>query len=462
MSKKNYLLSTLVLAGLITGCAKERAFEETYKSSENGGFIAKASINTDSEFLFITNSQGVPRYTTAMAPFVQGNERVIKFKFEKDELIAYKMEENPSFTDKEQNNKPILRIPVSYHSFRCALNSNDECTNEEEENTELEWFQKDKFVADFGSLEMLEADSIDLPSTSDSCYAHIKDKLIKDSLKITNTDLNFVVEKTYQYSDSQGCRENLMYNVETWEEYKNELEKNAGAINVRVSYSFARLDSIASPKYQVVDYPVDDHKLFGFFKTSETFKNDDNRDDVRYVMNRWNPERKVIDYYLSDEFDKKTTYDSEGKIVVLGNEYLKEASFFAFDRMNQALKRAGVDVYLKLHAPAGKSPGDLRNTMVVLIEDIASNLLGYGPTVANPRTGEIVKAHTNMYKGSLESFAPHTYDSIVFLEKSLKKKRMKLHFLQQRQKSHLECLDQFLRNQLQLQEQLQYKTYLTF
>ncbi|EQC44352.1 zinc-dependent metalloprotease [Bacteriovorax sp. Seq25_V] len=423
MSKKNYLLSTLVLAGLITGCAKEREFEEVFKSSENGGLQAKASIDTEAEFLYVPTSQGVPRYTTAMAPFVQGKERIIKFKFEEDAIVAYQMEKDPSFTDNTLNNKPILKIPVSYHAYRCRLNSNDECTNEEEENSELEWFQKDKFVANFAGTQLLEADSLELPSSGDSCFMPIGDRLLKDTLEITKTDLNFTIEKTYKFIDTPSCYENLMYNVETWQQYKQQLEDNAGAINVRVHYSFAKLDSIASPNYEKVNYPVDDHKLFGFFTTEEKIKNDDMRTDYTFVMNRWNPERKVIDYHLSDEFNKKTTYDENGKIVTLGNEYLKEATYYAFDRMNKAMARDGVNLFLKLHEPSGKSPGSLRNTMIVLIEDIASGLLGYGPTVANPRTGEIVKGHTNMYKGSLESFAPYTYDSIVWLERELEREK---------------------------------------
>lgn len=414
MTKKHYLLSTIILAGLVAGCAKDREFDELYKETGEAGVRAKSELNTEAEFLYVPTSQGVPRFTKAMAPFVQGKERIIKFKFEEEAIVAYQMEKNPSYTDNTLNNKPILKIPVEYKKFRCALNDNDECTNKEEENTELEWFQKDKFIADYANVEVLEADSLDLPSSADPCFSPIGDKLVKESLKLTKTDLNFTIEKTYQFSNSPSCINDLWYSSNGYQDFLKQLDKTGGAFKTRVHYSFARLDSIASKNYVAIDYPVEDHGIFGFFTTSEEYKNANGQNVDRFVLNRWNPEKKVIQYFLSDEFSKPE------------NKYLKDASYFAFERMNQSLKKGGVDLQLQLNEPAGKNPGDLRNTMIVLIEDIASGLLGYGPTVANPRTGEIIKGHTNMYKGSLESFAPYTYDSIVFLENKIKNAEEKL------------------------------------
>lgn len=411
MSKNHYLLSTLIFASLLASCAKEREYDELYKESGEAGVRAKSELDTSSDFLYVPSSQGVPRFTEAMAPFVQGKERIIKFKFEEDGIVAYEMEKNPSLADNTLNNKPILKIPVDYKKYKCAENDNKECTNREEEDNELEWFQKDKFVADYAGIEVLEADSLDLPDSTDPCFYPVSNKLLKETLKLSKTDLNFTIEKTYKFSNSPGCIENLWYNSDSYEQFVKSLDNNGGAFKTKVHYSFAKLSSIASSDYKKIDYPLEDHSIFGFFKSSEEFKNANSQKVDRYVVNRWNPNKKVIDYYLSDEFDKPE------------NKYLKDASYFAFDRMNQSLKRGGVDLQLKLHEPAGKIPGDLRNTMVVLIEDIASSLLGYGPSVSNPRTGEIVQAHTNMYKGSLESYAPYTYDSIVFLERELNKEK---------------------------------------
>ncbi len=407
MKNKNYLLTSLIIAGLVASCAKERELDTVYKAPE---LESKSAINTEAEFLYVPTSQGVPRFTKAMAPFVQGREKIVKFKFEEEGIVAYEMEENETFQDNTLNNKPILTIPVTYKSYRCAENADDECTNREEENNELEWFQKDNFVPKFESVKVLEADSIGLPENEDPCYSLQSTKLV--DYNVSKTDVNFEIEKTYKFSNTPACINQLWYSSGSeYDKFLEGLEDN-GAFNTRVFFSFAKLDTIASNNYKEVDYPIAEHSTFGFFKTKERTKNDFGQTERTYKLNRWNPAKSVVDYHLSDEFDKKE------------NAYLKEATIFAFNRMNKMLENNKVNLRLKLHMPSGKKPGNLRNTMVVLIEDLASGLLGYGPTVANPRTGEILKGHVNMYKGSLESIAPSSYDSIVHLEKQMKKEAM--------------------------------------
>ncbi|MGE0615828.1 MAG: zinc-dependent metalloprotease, partial [Bacteriovoracia bacterium] len=58
--------------------------------------------------------------------------------------------------------------------------------------------------------------------------------------------------------------------------------------------------------------------------------------------------------------------------------------------------------------------GDLRTNAHVLVEDpIAGGLLGYGPTIADPLTGEIIHGRVVMYYGNLVKYIKLTYDDIV-------------------------------------------------
>ena len=395
MKKLNgWLLTSLMLVS----CAKERPFEEVYKDPL---IASKASIDTNAEFLYVPNSQGVPRFTSAMAPFVQGKEKIVKFSFKESGLVAYQMDESTEFSDNPLNNKPVLTIPVTYKSFRCRENSNDECTNAEEENTELQWFEKDRFIPTFEKVQIHEADSVGLPDSNDSCFFERDTRLVHR--EVTAEVINFELEKTYEFSKSPGCIEQLWYNSDSYDDFLDQLDDN-GAFHARIFFSFVKLDTITDKKYEKIDYPVADQGLFGFFKTSIREKNVNRETEKKFLMNRWSPNKDVVDYYLSDEFAKPE------------NEYLKRATHFAFDRMNKTLEKGGVKLKLKLHDADNRKAGDLRNSMIVLIEDLASPLLGYGPTVANPRTGEIIQGHVNMYKGSLESYAPYTYDSLRFLE----------------------------------------------
>tara|TARA_R110002072_G_scaffold64203_11_gene160020 strand:+ start:602 stop:4744 length:4143 start_codon:yes stop_codon:yes gene_type:complete len=396
------MLATVLLAG----CAKKREFETVYKDPQ---IATKSVISEGAEFLYVPTSLGVPRFTEGQAPFVQGSERIVRFKFTEEGLVALEMEKDKRYADNDLNNKPIMTIPLEYKAFRCSENSNKECTNKEEENTEVEWNEKTHFVPDFTSISIHEADSVGLPSNDSSCFVKSGTKLV--DYELNSEVLNVELENTYEYSKSPGCIEQLFSSINTWRDFERFFEKNE-SFNSRQFYSFVRLDKIASPNFKPIEYPLKDQTVFGFFKTRETAKNVDQNEEDKYLVNKWDTQdgQKPIVYHLSYEFIKPQ------------NKYLLDATIKAFDRMNEALEKNNVKMKLELKVPKNKAeaknPGDLRNSMVVLIEDLASGLLGYGPSVANPRTGEIVKAHTNMYKGSLESMAKRVYDGIVELQQA--------------------------------------------
>ncbi|MFN7905801.1 MAG: zinc-dependent metalloprotease, partial [Pseudobdellovibrionaceae bacterium] len=95
------------------------------------------------------------------------------------------------------------------------------------------------------------------------------------------------------------------------------------------------------------------------------------------------------------------------------NSELKRLSYVSVERMNQGLKASGSKMQIRLNEPQGKIPGDIRNSMIVLVEDpFASGPLGYGPQTEDPITGEIISARTIMYKSALDQFAKVSYDML--------------------------------------------------
>ena len=66
----------------------------------------------------------------------------------------------------------------------------------------------------------------------------------------------------------------------------------------------------------------------------------------------------------------------------------------------------------------GRSLGDIRNSSIVLIEDpVASSVIGYGPQVEDPITGEIISARTIMFLGTIKTYIKDRYNEIVELKK---------------------------------------------
>ena len=234
-----------------------------------------------------------------------------------------------------------------------------------------------------------------LAPDASSCISEAGNKLVSHTIEAGA--INIVVEKTFTTSSSWLCS--------MWNYFDDKLSNST--FTVDFSYSIVALDQLATPGYEAVNYPIPDHDEFGFFKNEEKIL-DDNFDSLRktekYLLNRWSPNRanNELVYHLSDSFNK-----SENKL-------LKEASYEAFKIMNKGFAKAGIPFQLKLEEPSGKNPGDLRNTMLVLVDDPLDNgLLGYGPSVSNPLTGEIVQAHTNMYSGVLKGMTRRVWEAAV-------------------------------------------------
>ena len=128
---------------------------------------------------------------------------------------------------------------------------------------------------------------------------------------------------------------------------------------------------------------------------------------IVFILAEREPPRRV-DYHLSQNFNRPE------------NLYLRNATHEAVKRVNDALKQADAHLQLNLvHTEQGeqeKASGDLRyNTIILIDEPLSNGLLGYGPSVSNPHTGEILQAHTNMYSGVLKSTVRRTYLAMMRL-----------------------------------------------
>ena len=358
----------------------------------------------NTEFLFLASTLETPRKVTSQAPFFQGDPVIVKLRFEEDALVAYREEQDFRFNDNPLNDSAIFEIPVKHIDFRCAENDQGECTNKEEENTEISWKDKRFFIPDFDKMRLKGLNVLDLIN-DDFCFAESASKVLKTEMN--KNVINVEVEKTYEAKDSFICKLLHYYEIGSY-------SLDRPSFKTRFFYSLVRMNQIASPDYQAVNYPIGDHQKFGFFKDKivrlkEGF--DKQRPKTTFKLNRWNPKRGVIEYHLSDTFNKPE------------NLYLKEATYKAIEGINKSLDMANTKLQIKLiDAPSKekeKKSGDLRYSTIILIDEPLDNgLLGYGPSVSNPRTGEIVQAHTNMYSGVLRSGVRRTYNAMVRLSKT--------------------------------------------
>lgn len=364
-------------------------------------------FDLDSEYLYITMTHGTPREVVAADPFYQGNEKLVHLRFTKEGLEVYEKDRDDRFRDNALNEKPVLLIPGVYEDYKCREDNNGNCTSGIEYDNDLTWDQKRLFAPTFEALQVKEINTLDVfTAEADPCL--IPNGTALASYEVKKGVINIELEKTYKMSKSWRCIAELYFaDTDAYSGFSN------GGFKVRFNYSIVRLKDLASPDYEPVQYPIADHDEFGFFKNYErklgnTF--DPSRTDQKYLLNRWNPKKKVITYYLSDTYN-----EPEQKLI-------KEASYKVFDGLNIALKKANAGIQLKLEEPSGKLSGDIRHNVLQLITDPLSNgLLGYAPTVTNPYTGEILQGHVNMYSGVIRTMSRRVWEGMVDLTETEKK-----------------------------------------
>lgn len=377
----------------VLSCAKDKELETVYRTAET---IEKSSlVSTDDLYIYVPSTLQVPRAQSDARAFFQGDEKLVKFKYSEKNLEIFELDSDARFSNNELNSSPVITIPVVYKDYKCIENAQKECSQKEEENNETDWSNKRFVLPSYSDLKINEVNTLDLISVDPSCANLSNTKLI--NYEINSNTLNIELERTYQTSSAMHC----IYPL-----YANDQLANA-SFKVRYFYSFVKLKSVASADFKPFIYEKEDQRTFGFFKTEIKKLNkfyDFARIEKQYLANHWNPNRKSIDFYLDPKF-----YNEENKGLLTATEE-------SFQSINDGLSKAGVKFQIKIAGKAANSSGDIRYSSINLLDEPqASGLLGYGPSITNPLTGEIVQAHINMYSGVLTQTIRSTYESMVDL-----------------------------------------------
>lgn len=159
----------------------------------------------------------------------------------------------------------------------------------------------------------------------------------------------------------------------------------------RLKYSMRRIRNAQS--YLPRRYTREDARKFGFFaseKTSvtnfEKYRKEDFEKNV--YINRFNPDVKTIVYHFTDS----------------SPDWLRGLGRTAVAGWNQAFQAAGTGITIQLDESFDVKLGDIRYNSINLIDSLSeSNLLGFGPSVTDPFTGEIIAATTNVHIASVRS-----------------------------------------------------------
>lgn len=376
----------MVLMLLVVGCVKDKPTKEVLKYQVE----SKDVIDESADYLYVPSVVTSPRSQAATRPHWQGEAKLVRLKLAENALRIYEVDADSRFRENVNNQKPVLEIPITHKDFKCAEDSYGDCTNQEQENSEVTWDKKRYFVPDFNKVSYQEVNFLPIEITNlfGNCYQELATEFV--GYKLEKEAINFEVEKTFKSN----------INCLSYLESLSDI-----SFSVRYHYSVTRLDRLASADYKAFSYSRAEEVTFGYFTTREHFLDVDNNDtegSEKFYLNRWNPTKKIT-YHMNAPFNKPE------------NKVLKQATIDAVKSINRSLEQTGSEVRIDLKDPVeGMQVGDLRNNMIVMVEDPQnSGIIGYGPSVTNPLTGEIVNARTVMYLGNIKAFLKWTYDEVI-------------------------------------------------
>ena len=391
MLRKTFVALAIGLA--LVGCgAKDEPYKEVKRAPEERAW--KAFDNSDL-WLYVPSTGDAPRYASNMDPFFQGEEKVVQLRFVDGAMRVMEVDQDKTSTEQDSrwnDVAPVLEIPGRYSDYRCALDKYNECTNQEEENNDanVAWDKKRYFIPDFKNIRDIEVNTNQVWFHDDRVRETGSPRVVRWEMDADQGVINVEVERTFTVTP-----ENL-----------TELS-SSNSFTTSFYYSLVKLDKLATKSYQPIRYNVDEQSEFGFF-TSDFSKLDNqgmpSDGSNRSYLNRFDPHKSTIDYYLSDTFFKPE------------NKLFLDETLSTIALLNRSLQGTGVPALRIVNpdAAAGRMVGDLRNNMINLIDrPLANGLLGYGPSVANPLTGEIVQAHVNQYSGVIKTTVPRVWNNLA-------------------------------------------------
>ncbi|MCK6572089.1 zinc-dependent metalloprotease [Myxococcota bacterium] len=391
-------------------------------------------------------------------PGLEGDPKLVKFRFRDNALqivSADRLQEDRAADPDDDlattEGNVLLEFSGQHVDVKLRESLDGERTNYLEENTELPWQSRQKFRVDFSTSSLdpitnaawfygellswcastvtthyvpdsfswektcapdeveaeysarrakYEAACEGLETGSDACKT-ARQAILDTPAKCSETgteELGFEVEVTYQLTVTGGCYDMIM------------LATGTGTSTIRYRFSFHRPKTGESttgadgtetfvPSYEAEEIGEKDivNKKYGVFQVLNLFRDHDTGlFSAKALAKRWNPAREEpVVFYFHPGFPPEYKSMFADDIAKATNDILEKAGA----KMRIAFREWDDGGVKRRH-------GDMRYSFANWHHDIDTTLglLGYGPSTADPRTGEVFSATMNLYNVGLDIY----------------------------------------------------------
>lgn len=373
----------------LTGCARhrdverlldpngERLAKHAFTGGDAGGayWLAKVTVtktSTNGGFLFVG---------------LQSETKVGHFEITKEKL-KFVSDAGP-FGPGSPTAVPELvnSWDITHHDVKLA-ESEGNVTNKEVEDDSRPWNERRFLKIQFAKADITESATfpyyVDAASSAE-CWQKRGAYLVDDSLSLEPDSIQFVVGVDYEQKTlCVGSQRRLLRSDYTY--------------TVHYRYSFRKLEK---SDYQPFVYQGENNprmRRFGYFQTvREVLHPETGQFAHLFLMNRWHP-GKEHHFYFTNGFPE------EYKAIFADPEH------GIFAKTNRLLEKHGLKLRFRIHENTwgnGKKKefGDLRYSFVHFVPEIDPGApFGYGPSDANPFTGEIMAANLVVWTGYLKYY----------------------------------------------------------
>ena len=332
-------------------------------------------------------------------PGYQDNVKAGYFEFQRDQMVFCNRVSRKFLEDKETGQQlecdKVYAWDIEHSDFRLA-EVDGWTTNREEENNYIRWNKKKYFKTKLNQTTL----NLEIPFIRSSCW-NLKKVSLNDASRTFEEDyISFIVKATYELNNQ--CFSLKRYN------------DNNNTATVSYKYSFKKVDDPLKPDPHYTPYqftgendPLMDK--YGYYKTLQPDFRSDKRDKYLFYMRRWNPNKKHT-FYFTKAYPEKYKYIAHGVICNTNKMFAKHGlNDYPLDGAcrvdGSVLPKKGETcrkgICFELKDNSGQELGDIRYSFFH-ITDIPFDFLGYGPSNANPTTGEIFNGTVMVGTRSLE------------------------------------------------------------
>lgn len=375
-------LSILLTFVIFVGCARQRPIE-TRKDPDHK--VLEKSIFDGTYFYRVTVSKTSNNRGFLWAG-ISNDMKVGHFKFTESELQF--IDDFDLQSQRRSGNASSAQAEIIRNAWKIIKHTDDKLavsdgkeTNQVTEDDERPMLAKNHVEIDFSSSVIKEYE--------DDCWRAVSVFLVPNSFEHSPEHIMWEVGVEYDYTFAPMC--------------KDKFRSNHADYNYTAHYRYSFRKMVESADYKPFAYKNEKDELrqkFGFFTTflpqydKATFPREKNK----ILVNRWNPE-KVSHYYFDKSFpeDFKWIYNDP------------EIGIFA--RTNKIFSDNNLPTRFEIHENTWgdgkvKEFGDLRYSFVKFVTEVDQNtgLLGYGPSDANPFTGEIISGNAIVWSGILDYY----------------------------------------------------------